>query len=309
VLSVLITAFNEDVVSLVESIRTQCIETAVPFEIIVCDDHSSEFFRKKNERLANYPDVTYRYLENNIGRARIRNLMASMARHQWLLFADGDSRVVSSFYIKKYLDAQQAGTVLCGGRVYDPQRPQKREFLLHWKYGIAREQKPATLRNRFPYRSFMTSNFLCPAGIFSSVTFDESISGYGHEDTLFGHMLWQKGVPLVHTDNPLLHEGLIPAGEFLQKGENAVKNLAALYIRFRKERELIEGVRLLRTFLLLEKWHLTSLIVFFLRVFHPLFMKNLKGKYPVLLFYDLVRLLWLIEEIRKPHLLSAQPRE
>lgn len=308
-LSVLITAFNEEVVSLVESIRAQCIATAVPFEIIVCDDHSSESFRKRNEILTNFPNVTYHYLESNIGRARIRNLMASMARYEWLLFADGDSRVVSSLFIKKYLDVMQAGKVICGGRVYHPLRPQKREFLLHWKYGIAREQKSATLRNRFPYRSFMTSNFLCPASVFSSITFDESISGYGHEDTLFGHTLWQKRVPLVHTDNPLLHEGLIPASEFLKKGENAVKNLASLFTRFRREKDLMEGVRILRTFLLLEKWHLTSFMAFFLLIFHPLFIKNLKGKYPVLLFYDLVRLLWLIKEIRKLNQLAAWRKE
>lgn len=232
--------------------------------------------------------------------------MASMARYQWLLFIDGDSRVVSTMYIRKYLDAQQAGTVLCGGRIYDQQNPPKNELLLHWKYGIAREQKTAAQRNKFPYRSFMTSNFLCPAEVFSSVTFDESINGYGHEDTIFGHMLWQKGIPLVHVDNPLLHEGLITASDFLQKGKNAVSNLAAIYIRFTAEKELIEGVRILRTFLFIEKWYLTAFVAFLLQICQPLFIKNLKGKTPILLFYDLVRLFWLIKEIKQLRKVTGQ---
>ncbi|NMB71148.1 MAG: glycosyltransferase [Bacteroidales bacterium] len=297
-LSILITAYNEDVVPLAESLHTQCLDAAIPFEIIVCDDHSSDFFRKRNEKLTAYSGVTYRYLESNIGRARIRNLMVSMAKYQWLLFVDGDSRVVSPHFVRKYIDALQQGTVVCGGRVYNQRKPEKKEFLLHWKYGTAREQKNATLRNRFPYRSFMTSNFLCPADVFASVSFDESISGYGHEDTLFGHRLWQKGIPLVHIDNPLLHDGLIPAVEFLQKGENAVKNLAKLFIHYHNEKELMEGVRMLRAFLFIKKWYLTSVIELFLRMFQPLFLRNLNGKNPFLLFYDMIRLSWLIREIR-----------
>ncbi|HQH40804.1 MAG TPA: hypothetical protein PK825_03590, partial [Bacteroidales bacterium] len=86
--------------------------------------------------------------------------------------------------------------------------------------------------------------------------------------------------------------------EFLQKGENAVKNLAKLFIHYHNEKELMEGVRMLRAFLFIKKWYLTSVIELFLRMFQPLFLRNLNGKNPFLLFYDMIRLSWLIREIR-----------
>lgn len=298
-LSILITVYNEDVVSLVKALRMQCRELTIAFEIIVCDDHSSENFRNINEAITSYPEVKYHYLQENVGRAKIRNILASMARYEWLLFMDGDSQVVTGSFIKNYLEAIQPGTVICGGRTYILEKPEDRKLLLHWKYGVSREKRPASLRNRFPYRSFMTSNFLCPRIVFASVSFDESIAGYGHEDTLFGYQLWQKGVPLYHIDNPLLHDGLIPVDDFLQKGKNAVANLSILYSRYGTEEELIGGIRLLRVYRLLQKWHLVSFMAGFLSAIEKFIMKNLRGRYPVLILYDLIRLHWFIQETRK----------
>ena len=88
------------------------------------------------------------------------------------------------------------------------------KWYFHWKYGSLREQSSVEQRNLKPYHSFMTNNFLIPKSIFLAIRFEEALTQYGHEDTLFGMELQRRGVPIVHLANPLRHGGLEAEGKF-----------------------------------------------------------------------------------------------
>ncbi|MEZ4993306.1 MAG: glycosyltransferase [Saprospiraceae bacterium] len=224
-ISILIPIYNDVILELVKAIHTQCMDEAIDFEIICLDDGSSSDIRLQNAVLADLPLVQYLELTENIGRSRIRNRLADLAKFPYLLFMDGDSRVVRSNYIRRYLDILHPDRVIYGGRVYSNQSPLESTFRLHWRYGLQREALTVSARNAHPYRTFMTNNFVVPLAIFRQVRFDETIRRYGYEDTLYALALQQKGINIVHTDNPLLHLGLETRTVFLRKIGEALDNL------------------------------------------------------------------------------------
>ena len=207
-ISILIPVYNCNIVSLVYDLHNQAAASSVPFEIIVLDDCSSELLRDQNKDVIKLSSVKFIELEQNIGRASIRNKLAGMASFPTLLFMDCDSKVLDADYIKRYLPYCGKDIVVCGGRMYRPVPPDEPEMMLRWLYGIKREQLPANVRNKDPYHSFMTNNFLISRIILSQIRFDESLVHYGHEDTLFGFELKKKGIPVIHIQNPLIHIGL-----------------------------------------------------------------------------------------------------
>ncbi len=147
--------------------HNQASAASVPVEIIVLDDCSSELLRDQNKDVNKLPDVKFIELEQNVGRSSIRNKLASLASFPTLLFMDCDSKVPDQDYIKNYLPYCGKDTVVCGGRIYKPVPPEEPEMMLRWLYGITREQIPAAMRNKDPYHSFMTNNFLISRSVLS----------------------------------------------------------------------------------------------------------------------------------------------
>lgn len=235
------------------------------------------------------PGIRYEELPENIGRAAIRNLLAERARFPYLLYMDCDSAVVRADYIEQYIAHLQPDTVLYGGRVYAPTPPQETQYLLHWKFGIAREQSPAHRRAAQPYHAFMTNNFLIPKTILQAIRFEERIRHYGHEDTLFGMDLQKRGIPILHLDNPLQHIGLETAEVFLQKTVQAVQNLLWL----RQQGFQVE-TRLLRTADVLKRYRLLSLAGLLLRMAAPFMKRNLQSARPSLRVLDGYKLMVLL---------------
>lgn len=83
---------------------------------------------------------------------------------------------------------------------------QKKAF--DFQYGHKREEKSAQTRNKTPYQAFTSFNMLIPKKVFLAIKFDESITKYGHEDTLFGIMLEKEKKEILHINNPLYHKGI-----------------------------------------------------------------------------------------------------
>src|SRR5512133_1673334 len=144
-LSILIPVYNFNIVKLVTELHRQATKAAIPFEIIILDDCSSELLRDQNKDVANLPGIRFYELEKNIGRSRIRNRLAEMAIYPALLFMDCDSEVASEDYIQKYLPYTDQEIVVCGGNIYQSDPPDDPEYLLRWLYGIRREQEPYPL--------------------------------------------------------------------------------------------------------------------------------------------------------------------
>ena len=253
-LSILIPTYNYDCTCLVNDLQRQAQQAGIDYEIIVADDASS-IGKEKNREINLLPHCRLIELDENIGRARIRNLLASEAQYTWLLFMDADAQVISPTYIDNYLNAMTEGVdVICGGLCHADSLPSPDVSLRYAYEKRADKHRAACYRSEHPYERFTPFNFAIRRATFLAIQFDESITEYGHEDTLFGIELQQRAVPLCHIDNMLQHMGLEPNEVFLEKTKAALRNLASM-------EEIMHGhSALIRAYHLLQRLHLTHLL-------------------------------------------------
>jgi len=289
-LSILIPVYNFNITVLANTLQRQCRESKIPFEIICFDDASEKSFHESNNKLSMLSDVVYKQLETNHGRSRIRNLLAREAKYDNLLFMDCDSEVVSETYIAQYIPHCNSGNVVCGGRVYDASVPSDHKKILRWKTGKRSEEISAEERSRSPYNSFMTNNFLIPKKIFLDNPLDESLSGYGHEDTLLGFQLKKKNIPVIHISNPLKHIGLEDAEEFLSKTENGIENLLLLWREKKLTSEELNQIPLMKTYFNFKQMFIAGVFLFFYRLFSGAIKKNMLSRNPSLIIFDIYKL-------------------
>ena len=192
--SILISVYNQDPTLFVQDLLSQLEGSDYQYEILIGNDCSDSKFVPLLSKLEELPGVSCFHAKENIGRSRIRNTIAGLARYPYLLFIDGDASVQSDNFIKEYLNEAGKGKVLCGGTAYLSEPPEKKEELLRWKYGVSREALAAKQRALKPYSSFSSFNFLIPAEEFDKIRFNEKIRRYGHEDTLFGIELENRSI-------------------------------------------------------------------------------------------------------------------
>lgn len=252
-LSVLIPIYNVNVHPLVSELQTQLAECGVDYEIILSDDASSDLsLRYHNSLLAQQDNVRYIQHEVNLGRSATRNELADEAQFPLLLVMDGDARVEHSDYIATFLhfvkrkELVDKDFVISGGLSYRDKRPERYQRL-RYVYGIRREVRSSAERNIEPYRHFTPFNMLIAKSVFTNVRFDETLTTYGYEDTFFGMDLQTNGIPVLHIDNELYHDGLDDNRDFLRKIESSVKNLARLYHDGRVDDRFRAQSHLLRT--------------------------------------------------------------
>jgi glycosyltransferase involved in cell wall biosynthesis len=286
--SICIPIYNCDVSELVTELHRQSLHTGKPFEIVLIDDHSS-YFLEENRKLRLLPQVTYLELDKNIGRAKIRNLLARKAQYTYLILMDCDAQVTDPLYIQKYLDEMPADIII-GGTGYSPTPPENKKQLLRWHYGISREARKASKRNEAPYKSFSPFNFMIRKEIFRQLQFDENISGYGHEDTLFGWELKKHQISVKHIDNPLIHLLFDDAEDFLRKTTHSVENLWHIFLQIQQKESFVQDNNLLKCYVKLRKYRLTFLIAPLFNAFRPLLYKNLLSESPNINRLDLYKL-------------------
>ncbi len=229
-LSVLLPLYCYDVNALLRALLEQlAAQPGLEWEIRIYDDASPKARSyPPHGDLASRTGVVYKLLPENLGRAKIRNLLAQEAAYDNLLFLDADGDIPAGF-IGAYIPYLGQGGVVCGGRCYD-ERAIAPEQMLHWLYGTARESAKAKQRSKKPYEGFQTNNFLAPRALLLQHPFEEHAQGYGHEDTLWGWQLQTLGQPIAHIDNAVAHRGLESAAVFLAKQEVAVANLRRLQV-------------------------------------------------------------------------------
>ncbi len=185
-LSVLIPVYNYNCFDLVNELNQQALDQEMPYEIIVMDDCSTQP-AAENKEINKLENCTLIELPENVGRAKIRNLLADKAQYDNLLFLDCDACPNTNFYIQRYTSfCKEENIVVCGGRVYESVPPPEPELYLHWLYGKKREVIPVVERQKAPYHSFMSNNFMISKTLFNKIRFNEKITTYGHEDRLFG---------------------------------------------------------------------------------------------------------------------------
>lgn len=222
-LSICIPVYNSIPDSLLKAVLQQMHLLPKGTEVLVADDGSHAEFREANRHFCEKHNISYLQEAQNRGRAAIRNTLARNAVGEWLLFLDADVLIPDGNYLKNYFSYRLPHGVVCGGVHY--LTPQEKGYELRHRYGLIRECKPAAERRKKPWQSFKTNNFLVHSSVLTKVQFDESLKNYGHEDTLFGLQLMQKGIIVKHINLPTHHAISDTNTAFLEKAEAALHNL------------------------------------------------------------------------------------
>jgi GT2 family glycosyltransferase len=260
-ISICIPTYNYDINPLIDELSKQLSSLSVLSEIIVIDDNSNPEFQALNRKIADR--VRYIQLKNNIGRASIRNMFLEFAQYDYLLFLDNDVLPLKSDFIAcyiNYINKNGEAEVVCGG-VTLPAKPKDKSKKLRWVYGVSRESISAVDRQANPYQSFMSGNFLIKKSTFEKIRFDERLSKYGHEDTLFGFRLMENNIIIRHIENPIIHLQIESTKVFIQKTESAIRNIQYITREIIADNEeFINQNKLLRTVYHLQKIHLTGIV-------------------------------------------------
>ncbi|KOS08029.1 hypothetical protein AM493_19725 [Flavobacterium akiainvivens] len=290
-LSILIPTYNYNVLPLVQEIQFQAKREHIEFEVIVLDDASTDDATiSKNQQIALIDNCYYKLLQQNVGRSKMRNLLAKKAKYHWLLFLDADTMPTTQDLICQYLQyLNTEEKVVYGGIEYQQKKPPQ-DQLLRWVYGRQREALMANAREDEPYRSFLTLNFAIAKSVFDKVRFNEEIPNLRYEDTLFAYNLSQANIRVQHIQNPVCHNGLESSAIFLRKSEEATQGFKYLI-----DHNLLPAghIRLGAMWLRLKKLGLDGLAAKAFCTFNKKMRRNLLGPHPRMTVFDVYRLGYL----------------
>ena len=296
-LSVLIPVYNHDVNPLVTTLDQQLTQAGISYEIILADDCSDNSeYRERNASLAQLNNVQYIQNQENMGRAKIRNRLADAAQYPYLLFIDCDATVQHQDYIQKYIEAiekmqQEPLFVINGGITYQAEKPDS-QYFLRWYYGKKREEESADKRAAHPYHHFTPFNVVITKSLFQCINFDEKLTTYGHEDTLFGCQLKEQNIPYLHIDNQLIHKGLDTNEVFLKKIRTSIDNLAKLCDNQNIHDHLLKENKLLKTYRLCRISGLRIFLRMIFKKYQAKMEQRLCGE-PSMFLLDLYKLCYL----------------
>lgn len=292
-ISILIPTYNYSCYRLVCDLHRQCRlqqkrEPDFAFEILVADDASTlASVKKENEQIALLSHCRYLPLPKNVGRSRIRNMLADAARYDYLLFLDSDAEVASPAFLQNYLQeltSEQPADVVCGGVANIPRLTDPACSLRFYYEEHVGKARLASERMKNPCARFSTFNFLIRRSLFQSIRFNEQCVHYGYEDVFFGMELERRGVLIRHIDNPLIHAGVERNEVFLSKTETALRTLHSLDENFQRY------VTVSRTALRLKRFHLAPFLLFPYRCLVSRIRKNLLSVRPSIFLFNLYKL-------------------
>ncbi len=287
-LSVCIPVYNVDVRELVGELLKQAEEIQLAIEVLVYDDGSSKETISINRSITKQPGVVYKELEENIGRAAIRNQMAREARFDNLLFIDSDSAINRDFLFN-YKTILDQHLIVCGGRIH-PQTLPGNEYSLRWTFGRNREDLNAATRSARKNIGFISNNFMVRKSFFDQLHFDEEITEYGHEDTMLGIEMDRQDIKIHHIDNPVIHIGLETNNVFLEKTRVSLKTLLFLYNKEHTDDRLFKHVKLLKYFRIVNSLKLSALLVLVFDKFEEKVIAKLICQTPNLFLFDFYKL-------------------
>lgn len=289
-LSILIPTYNYSVVELVTKVHQQAIDANIDFEIIVFDDFSTKKdIVNINNSINENEFCTYIINNKNIGRTAARNLLATKAKFDLLLFLDADVLPKYDDFISRFeLTEYQNCKVIYGGVCYYNESP-KPDHLLRWKYGLERETKNVEDRLKEPYFVISQNLLIDKKTFIKNNSLD--LNTYGL-DILFSGNLLKNNIQVKHIDNPVYHLGLENNVVFLNKSLEAVKTTYLL----EKNNQIDNDLRpLQKIYLFLNKWKINGVFSVFFKTFKNQIKSNLLSKNPSMFLFDMYRLQYFFE--------------
>lgn len=289
-LSILIPTYNADLTALLQELHSQINKDQLAASVWVCDDASTyKTMQAQNKNLSE--QLGFNYLSNteNLGRTATRAKLAQVAPTKWLLFLDADVIPAHGDFLKQMIsDISEELDVVFGGVSYADTPPPQAQ-LLRYIYGKKREARSASERSKNPH--FIISQNLCITKSMFECCNTVTANGYGM-DNLFSNNLKNHKARVKHTDNAVIHLGLESSEQFLEKSLQGIQTTVQLEAKGLIAPNLRPIQRLYNK---LKKFGLTSLFLAVSNGFSTTIEKNLKGKRPSLLLFDIYRMNHLIK--------------
>ena len=303
-LSILLPSYNNVCVSLVQVLQCQAdalrgkLDKPFRYEIIVADDGSTDAACiDANRVIGDMLHCRYLRMEQNVGRAQIRNVLISESRGDYVLLIDSDLFLCDDNYLYKYAtstaDVVYGGTRIGGEGLAMVDNEANTENLKgNLRYIYEKKAEPshrAVFRQLRPNQEISVCNLYARRDIMEAHPFDSRFKAYGYEDVLFGKRLAESGIEVTHIDNPVLINEFEPNSVFVKKTEEAILTLC----RFEQD---LEGYSNLKTKVTtLGRYIPLSLFRLWHRIMKNKEKRNLTGSKPSLLLFKLYKLGFFLE--------------
>lgn len=303
-LSILLPSYNNVCVSLVQVLQRQAdalrgkLDKPFRYEIIVADDGSTDAACiDANRVIGDMLHCRYLRMEQNVGRAQIRNVLISESRGDYVLLIDSDLFLCDDNYLYKYAtstaDVVYGGTRIGGEGLAMVDNEANTENLKgNLRYIYEKKAEPshrAAFRQLRPNQEISVCNLYARRDIMEAHPFDSRFKAYGYEDVLFGKRLAESGVEVTHIDNPVLINEFESNSVFVKKTEEAILTLC----RFEQD---LEGYSNLKTKVTtLGRYIPLSLFRLWHRIMKNKEKRNLTGSKPNLLLFKLYKLGFFLE--------------
>lgn len=303
-LSILLPSYNNVCVSLVQVLQRQAdalrgkLDKPFRYEIIVADDGSTDAACiDANRVIGDMLHCRYLRMEQNVGRAQIRNVLISESRGDYVLLIDSDLFLCDDNYLYKYAtsiaDVVYGGTRIGGEGLAMVDNEANTENLKgNLRYIYEKKAEPshrAVFRQLRPNQEISVCNLYARRDIMEAHPFDSRFKAYGYEDVLFGKRLAESGIEVTHIDNPVLINEFEPNSVFVKKTEEAILTLC----RFEQD---LEGYSNLKTKVTtLGRYIPLSLFRLWHRIMKNKEKRNLTGPKPSLLLFKLYKLGFFLE--------------
>lgn len=303
-LSILLPSYNNVCVSLVQVLQRQAdalsgkLDKPFSYEIIVADDGSTDAACiDANRVIGDMLHCRYLRMEQNVGRAQIRNVLISESRGDYVLLIDSDLFLCDDNYLYKYAtstaDVVYGGTRIGGeGFAMVDNEANTENLKGNLRYIYEKKAEPshrAAFRQLRPNQEISVCNLYARRDIMEAHPFDSRFKAYGYEDVLFGKRLAESGIEVTHIDNPVLINEFEPNSVFVKKTEEAILTLC----RFEQD---LEGYSNLKTKVsTLGRYIPLSLFRLWHRIMKNKEKRNLTGSKPNLLLFKLYKLGFFLE--------------
>ena len=303
-LSILLPSYNNVCVSLVQVLQRQAdalsgkLDKPFRYEIIVADDGSTDAACiDANRVIGDMLHCRYLRMEQNVGRAQIRNVLISESRGDYVLLIDSDLFLCDDNYIHKYAtstaDVVYGGTRIGGeGFAMVDNEANTENLKGNLRYIYEKKAEPshrAAFRQLRPNQEISVCNLYARRDIMEAHPFDSRFKAYGYEDVLFGKRLAESGIEVTHIDNPVLINEFESNSVFVKKTEEAILTLC----RFEQD---LEGYSNLKTKVTtLGRYIPLSLFRLWHRIMKNKEKRNLTGSKPSLLLFKLYKLGFFLE--------------
>ena len=303
-LSILLPSYNNVCVSLVQVLQRQAdalrgkLDKPFRYEIIVADDCSTDAACiDANRVIGDMLHCRYLRMEQNVGRAQIRNVLISESRGDYVLLIDSDLFLCDDNYLYKYAtstaDVVYGGTRIGGeGFAMVDNEANTENLKGNLRYIYEKKAEPshwAVFRQLRPNQEISVCNLYARRDIMEAHPFDSRFKAYGYEDVLFGKRLAESGIEVTHIDNPVLINEFESNSVFVKKTEEAILTLC----RFEQD---LEGYSNLKTKVsTLGRYIPLSLFRLWHRIMKNKEKRNLTGSKPSLLLFKLYKLGFFLE--------------